>query len=154
MIWWRSRTVRERRMLAVMGATILLVLAWFALVRPMMDARAAAEARLLAATTELAQIRADAAALRQAAAPGAARVPLPLAGFVGTSAAEQGFANLAVSGDRQDAALMASPQVRPAPFLAWIGQLESRGIVVRSLTMRANADQTIAVQGELRAGAE
>jgi hypothetical protein len=42
--------------------------------------------------------------------------------------------------------------VRPAPFFGWIGQLETRGLIVDSLSARPNPDQTIAVQAVLRAG--
>jgi hypothetical protein len=41
---------------------------------------------------------------------------------------------------------------RPQAFFGWIGQLEARGLVVESMSARANADQTIAVEAVLRAG--
>jgi hypothetical protein len=45
------------------------------------------------------------------------------------------------------------PQVRSAPFFGWIGQLETRGLIVETLSARPNPDQTIAVQAVLRGGA-
>ncbi len=153
MSWWAARSERERRMLAVMATLIALVLIWFAAIRPLMNARATAEARLQAASTALGQARADAATFNRGA-ESQAQAPRPLAPFVTTSATEQGFTNMIVTGDRDDAAAITSAQVRPAPFFGWIGQLEARGVTVRSLTATANADQTISVQAMLGAGEE
>jgi len=152
--WWAARSVRERRLLLVMALLLALVLIWLALIRPLMDARANAEARLNAAVTALAQARADAAALRQAAAarPTGAAVPLPLDAFLMQAGGEQGFTNLAAVGDGPGRATLRIAQVRPTAFFGWIGQLEERGVVVESLSARANADQTIAVEAVLRAG--
>lgn len=153
MSWWRARSERERRLLLAAGALALLVLAWFALIRPLANARASAETRLRAAATELARARADAASLKQAAGVAVANpAPAPLAGFLIQSAGEQGFTNLAATGDRPERATVNIPQVRPAAFFGWIGQLETRGVTVVTLNARANADQTIAVRAELEAG--
>ena len=43
MTWWAARSVREKRLLAVAGSLLALVLAWFLLVRPLMDARSTAD---------------------------------------------------------------------------------------------------------------
>ncbi len=151
--WWAARSARERLLLLVMAALLALVLTWFVVIRPLMDARAAAEARLNAAVTELAQARADAEALKQqaATAPGNP-VPLPVDGFLMQSAAEQGFTNMQVSATGAGSATVSIGQVRPAAFFGWIGQLEARGLMVESLSARANPDQTIAVQAVLRSG--
>jgi type II secretory pathway component PulM len=84
--------VRERRLLLVMTALLALVLIWFALVRPLLDARDAAEQRLNAAVTELARARAEAAVLKQqAASASASALPGPLDAFLVQSGGEQGF---------------------------------------------------------------
>ena len=153
MSWWSARSLRERRLLAIAGSLLALVLAWFLFVRPLMDARATADARLQAASTALAQARADAAAFNRGAAA-QVDAPGPLAPFITQSATEQGFTNLAVTGNRPDQVAISSPQVRPANFLAWLGQLEARGIAVRSLTATAGANQTISIQATLVAGGE
>ena len=153
MNWWSARSVRERRLLAIAGSLLALVLAWFLFVRPLMDARATADARLQAASTALAQARADAAAFNRGAASPQAEATGPLAPFLTQSATEQGFTNMAVTGNRPDQAAISSAQVRPANFFAWLGQLETRGIAVRSLTATAGANQTISIQATLeRAG--
>lgn len=153
MNWWSARSVREKRLLAVAGSLLALVLAWFLIVRPLMDARATAEARLQAASTALAQARADAAAFNRGAAS-QAEAPSPLAPFITQSATEQGFTNMTVIGNQPDQVAISSPQVRPAALFGWLGQLEARGIAVRSLTATAGANQTISIQATLIAGGE
>lgn len=151
MSWWTQRSVRERRLLTVMAGLIAVLLIWLAAIRPLVNARATAQARLTAATNALAQARADAAVSSRSAASPMAVAPRPLAPFVTQSAVEQGFTNMNVTGDRDDVAAITSAQVRPAAFFGWLGQLEARGVIVRSLDASASADQTISVRASLSA---
>lgn len=151
--WWGARTLREKRLLLAMAALLTLVLLWFAVIRPLMDARAAAEQRLNAAVTELARARAEAAAIsRSPAGPNNNPVPLPVDGFLMQSGAEQGFTNLSVVADGASRATISMANARPQAYFGWIAQLEARGLMVESMSARANADQTIAVEAVLRAG--
>jgi general secretion pathway protein M len=152
--WWAARSVREKRLLLVMSLLVALVLVWFAAIRPLLDARAAAEQRLNAAVTELARARAEVAARsRQAGGDSGSPVAGPLDAFLMQSAGEQGFTNLQAVASGPGRVAITLPQVRSAPFFGWIGQLETRGLVVESLSARPNPDQTIAVQAVLRGGA-
>jgi general secretion pathway protein M len=151
--WWATRTVREKRLLLVMSLLLLLVLLWFAFIRPLLDARAAAEQRLNAAVTELARARAEVAARsQQAASTGGSAVAGPLDAFLMQSAGEQGFTNLQAVANAPGRVSINLPQVRPAAFFAWVGQLEARGLVVEQMTARAGPNQTISVQAVLRGG--
>lgn len=151
--WWAQRSLREKRLLLAMAALLAFVLIWFVVIRPLMDARAAADARLTAAVTDLGRARAEAASLKQStSAVNNNPVPLPVDGFLSQSAGEQGFTNLQVVADGASRATISSAQVRPAAFFGWIGQLEARGLIIESLSARANQDQTIAVDAVLRAG--
>jgi general secretion pathway protein M len=151
--WWSGRSLRERWLILAMLALLALVLVWFLLLRPLGDARAAAEERLAAATADLGRARALAFTARQAApgTPSQARVPLPLDSFLTRTAGEQGFTNIQVTALGNDRARIALANARAQPFLAWIGQLEARGVTVETLNARANGDQTIAVDATLRA---
>ena len=151
--WWAARSLREKRLLMAMAALLALVIIWFALIRPLSDARAAAEQRLNANVTELARARAEAAMARQLnAATSNQPVPLPVDGFLMQSGGEQGFAGLQVTGQGASRATINLGNVRPQAFFGWIAQLETRGLVVESMSARANSDQTVAVQAALRAG--
>lgn len=151
--WWEARSVRERRMLVFAAVLLAGVLIWLAVIRPLIDARTRAEARLDAAIAELAKARADASALKQQAAASAANpVPSPLDAFLAQSATEQGLTTITVAASAPNRASISSAQVRPPAFFGWIAQLESRGLAIESLSARANSDQTIAVDAVLRAG--
>lgn len=149
--WWAVRTPREKRLLLALAAVALLVLVWLLVIRPITDARAAAEARLNAAVTELARARAEAATAQPRSGAAGAPVPLPLDGFLMTAGAEAGLTNLQVIGDGPARATLTLANVRPQAFFGWIGQLEARGLSVESLSARPNSDQTIAVEAVLRA---
>jgi general secretion pathway protein M len=152
--WWATRTVREKRLLLIMSLLLLLVLLWFAVIRPLLDARAAAEQRLNAAVTDLARARAEVAARSgQAAGGSGSPVSGPLDAFLMQSGGEQGFTNLQAVASGPGRVSITLPQVRSGPFFGWIGQLETRGLVIESLSARPNPDQTIAVQAVLRGGA-
>lgn len=150
--WWAARSRRERRMLLALAAVLAFALVWLLVIRPIADARAAAEARLNAAVSELARARADALMLaRSGAGPGGTPVPLPVDGFLMTAGAEAGFTGLQVVADGPARATLSLANVRPQAFFGWLGQMEARGLTVESLSARPNADQTIAVQAVLRA---
>src|SRR5687768_1167035 len=91
--WWDTRSAREKRLLLVLAALLVLVLAWLLVIRPLGDARANAEQRLDAAVAELGKARADAVALRQLGArpAGVQPVPRPLDGFLMQAGGEAGF---------------------------------------------------------------
>lgn len=150
--WWETRSQREKRMLLALAAVLAFVLVWLLVIRPILDARAAAEAQLNAAVTDLARARSDALRLSQSrTGPGGAPVPLPLDGFLMTAAAEAGLTNAVVVGDGATRATLTLPSVRAQAFFAWIGQMEMRGLVVESMSTRPNRDQTITVEAVLRA---
>ena len=150
--WWAARTIRERRLVLFMLALLLLVLLWLLMVRPLIDARAAAEQRLNAAVTELARARSQAALRQPAAGPVREPVPLPLDGFLTQQAGEQGLTNLQVTAEGASRARIAIGAARPQAIFSWIGQLEARGVIVESLSARANSDQTITIDAMLRTG--
>ena len=150
--WWGQRSLREKQLLLVAGALVVLVAVWFLAIQPLMDARSHARVRMDTAITELAKARANAATAQ--VETGAPQVPLPLQAFVTQGAAEQGFTNMNVTASSPNQAAISSPQVRPQVFFGWIAQMEARGVVVESLSARANSDQTIAVDATLRAGGQ
>lgn len=151
--WWRARSLREKRLMLVAAALLLLVMIWLLVIRPLADAQANADARLDAAVTDLARVRAEAASLKQQAGTTTGTpVPQPIGPFLTQSAAEQGFTNALVVPSAATRASVSIPQARPPALFGWIAQLEGRGLVVETLTARSNADQSIAVEVTFRAG--
>ena len=146
--WFAGRTPREQRLLLAMLAVAGLVLVWFAVVRPLGDARASARERHGAAVVALAEARGQADQIRQLERrkPPVAQEPLPV--ILGTAASEAGFqlSRLEPQGGGESV-LVAIESARPEALFAWVAQMEgARGLIVDRLNATANADRTLAVQ--------
>lgn len=146
--WWEERTPRERRLLFVMAALLVLVAGWLLVARPLADALDGAKRRHAAAVTALAEAeaRADAAGRRAGV-----RASLPVDSLLSRTAAEAGFAGARIAGRGPARASIAIDAVRPPAFFAWVRAMESEGLAVESLRARANPDRTLAVEAAFRA---
>lgn len=147
--WWRERSLREQRMLLVMGALLAVTILWFGIYRPIQDALSSARARHQESVVRLAEIRAQRDALRTGGGPAATG---PLADLVNRSAAEAGFANATVAAQGDRRVSVSIPSARPGPVMSWIAGLEAQGVVVERLNARANADPTLTVDLVLARG--
>ena len=143
--WWETRSLRERRLLAIMFALLAIVLAWLAVVRPLADALEAARLRHAAAVVALAGAR----AARPAAAPAAAG---PADSIVAETAAAAGFAGARIARLGPARAGVAVDSARPQALFGWIAEMERRGLVVERLRAQANADRTLSAELALSAG--
>lgn len=151
--WFAGRTVRERRLIALMGLVAVFVCGWLLVIRPLLDAEAAARARHLAAVERLGAVRnrmdALAATSGQRIAAGRAAGAVDL--YVAQSAAEAGFTldrNDPAGVDRTSVAIATA---RPTALFGWLSGLEGSGITVDQLSVRpAEIAGTIAVTATLR----
>ena len=145
--WWRQRSLREQRLLLA-GATVMtLVLAWLLVMRPLEDALSDAKARHGDAVVALAEVRAQAEAIREAAKSPSPPAINSLDSMIGNAAAEAGFPVTRI--DRQGAreVTLVLESVRPQAFFAWVHQMESvRGLAITRFSATPNTDQTLAVQ--------
>ena len=149
--WWRTRTLREQRLLLVMAGLALVVFAWLLVIRPLGDALSEARERYGAAVVALAEAKARAELIadleqRDPVNPGA-----PVDVIVANAAAEAGFpiSRIEREGDAQATVVMDA--VRPRAFFGWLSGLEARGLIVERLTATTNSDQTLAIQTTFRA---
>lgn len=150
-LWWRTRSLREQRLLLAMISLAIIVFAWLLVVRPMGDALSNARERHGEAVQALADARSNAALIAnlQGAAPVALGGSLDM--VVSNSAAEAGFPVNRVERQGADQATIVMDNVRPQAFFGWIGQMETgRGLIVDRLSATANSDQTIAVEVTFR----
>jgi general secretion pathway protein M len=143
--WWEARSVRERRLLALMFALLGLVLAWLVVVRPLADALDAVKQRHAAAVVALAEAKARPAATGPAAAG-------PADAIVARTAADAGFAGARIARLGPARATVAVDAARPQALFGWVAQMERRGLVVERLRAQANADRTLSAEIALRAG--
>ena len=148
--WWSARNEREQRLLLVMFALLAALLIWLLVVRPLAGALDSAKARHAAAVDAVGIARARAAAAAPAA-DGARVPPGPLDAFVRRAATEAGFAEARVTAPGPGRAAVAIAAARPPAFFAWVRQLEAQGLVVDTLSARANPDRTLAVEVGFRA---
>lgn len=149
--WWLSRTPRERTLLSAMSVLLALVLAWLLLVRPLNAGLADARARHELAVLRLAEVRAQAAAIRRIETRRPPPMAEPLDGLISRSATEAGFQPSGIAVEAPGRAAFSIQAVRPQAFFGWLGRIEAQGLVVDSLSAMPNPDQTLAVRVTLRA---
>jgi general secretion pathway protein M len=147
---WAERSPREQQLLLVMFALFAVVALVFGIIRPLASATTAARDRLDRATIESGQIAAAIETL-QDAKKGA---PPPLTGTlvlaVSQSATTAGFTLATLDPQGEDRVGIALPSAKSPAMFAWLRQLGQQGVFVERMTMRTNADATIAVEGTLR----
>jgi len=147
--WWRARTVREKRLLAVMLVLLAAVLFWLAVVRPMLDWREQAAADRADAETELAWVQTS---LRLAAPGAGARPVIDSEGFESLVLRTAEGAGLHISTGMDPAGRLAFriPDASSAALFGWMFALErDYGITVVSLGVIENTDATLQVEGAL-----
>lgn len=146
-IWWRGRSLREKRLLLAMAALFALVLVWLLVIRPVSDSLSAARERHAAAVLRLAEARGQAAALRTLASAPSVALPGPLTTVLNAAATEAGFPVASVEPQGANRASMVLNAVRPQAFFSWVRQMEERGgLLVERLSATTNNDQTLSVQ--------
>lgn len=133
-------------MLLVMAAMILLTVLWFAIFLPISDGLSSSRTRLNDAVIRLGDAQAERDAIADLAKSRPQPIPGALADYLRQSAGDAGFAlsNVAPQGD--DRVQIAIPTARPGALFAWIADLESAGVVVSTIDVTNNGDQTVAAQ--------
>jgi general secretion pathway protein M len=144
--WFNGRTLRERRMLLVMMAMIVLTVIWFGIFLPVSDGLSSSRTRLNDAVVRLSDTEAavDALAALQRNRP--APLDGPLDAYLRQSAGNTGFALSDVSNQDNGRVHIAIPTARAAALFGWIADLEAAGVVVVSINVTNNGDQTVAAQ--------
>ncbi len=149
--WWAGRTVRERRMLMVMGVLILVTALWLGVVRPLQDWRAAAADRAEAAATTLAEVRRTVGVL-QPATTDAARPAEGLDPLLRRTADTAGISIVTTMSPSGQLGFQLSG-VRSGPLFEWLWALETdHRLAICSLGIAENADATLNVEGSVSAG--
>ena len=145
---WRGRSVREQRMLAVLGLLLALFAAWYGVVAPALSWRADAADRLALARTRSAAVH-DGLARLKGQTTGAV---LPLAdveALVGQSAQQAGV--IVTTQVEGDALGFSVESATSAGLFGWLQALEGQhGVTATALNIAENADATLQAQGELR----
>ena len=150
-LWWRTRTLREQRLLLAMSGLAAVVLLWLLVIRPVNDALSEARERHGAAVLALAEARAQATAIGTLQERRPASLGAPLDAILNQSATEAGFPVARVEREGINQATLVIESVRPQAFFAWVNRMEDRGLIVERLSARTNSDQTLGVEITFRA---
>lgn len=144
--WWEGRTLREQRMLAVMGLILLAVMAWLAVVRPAWAWRdAAADER---ARAENGLVLARQAATRLAVTTGQGSTDIqPVVQAAGDAAGVTPVMGMAPDGGLG----FTLADVQTAAAFGWLAALHDKGVEATGLSVVENADATLTVEGSLAA---
>ena len=144
--WFRSRSLREQRLLLVMVALLALTIVWAGIILPVTDALSNARTRHDAAVVLLGETEARVHDVKAFEQDRPAALGAPLDSVIRDRANSAGFAlaNVAPAGDNGVQIGIAS--ARPGALMAWVAGLEDDGILVDSLTLTDNGDKTVAAQ--------
>lgn len=147
---WAERSPRERQLLVVMIGLLTIMVLVLGIIRPLASGTVTARDRLDRVTIESGQIATAVEALRDAkkGAPPALTGTLVLA--VSQSAGTAGFTLSTLDPQGDDRVGFTIPAAKSPAMFTWLRAMAQQGIFVERMTMRTNADATLAVDGTLR----
>lgn len=144
--WWDGLSLRERRMLAIMGALVLGVVGWLGVVRPLDNWQADQARARVAAERRLTQV--ETAVIQRGARPAEA---VDLQALVASTASAAGVQP--TSGMSEGGRLgFRLDRVTTAQAFGWLAVLEQGGARIEELGVVENADGTLGVTGALASG--
>lgn len=135
--WMVSRSRREQALIAFLGGVLVIALLWLAVLRPLLDARAAAIARIAAYE----QVMVDVRAAGGAVAPTTAGLSGPLQSAIPTQAATFGIIPT-ISGDDASAEVSVAG-ARYDAVIPWLAALEGSGVTLSNVNIRRGASDGV-----------
>ncbi|MFC3581012.1 type II secretion system protein M [Sphingomonas hylomeconis] len=149
--WFDGRSLREKRLLLIMAGLAALTLLWVAIILPVTDGLSSAKERHADAVVRMGETQARLKVLQDLQRDRPAALGGPLDAIIRTRANDAGFPLSLVNPVGGDRVQIAIGSARPGALLGWIGDLERSGILVDSLNITNNGDQTVAAQMTLKA---
>lgn len=145
--WWWGRTGRERQMLTVMGALLLIVGVWLLVVRPAWAWKSEAAGRRDQARMALIQVERGVARLAPGARATGGAVPVDLEPVIVASATAAGV-TISTGMDEGGGLGFRAENVSSAGLFGWLAGLKaSHGLGVTRLAVVENADATLSAEG-------
>lgn len=148
--WWAARSLREKRLLLVMAALLVVAVSWLGILRPLSDALTDAHRRQIDAVILLGDTEARVAEVRRLRAGAPAPLAAPLDATIRDRANQAGFALGEVTALAPDRVRIAIAQARPGALLGWVAALEDAGMLVETLEATDNGDRTVSARITLR----
>lgn len=150
--WFRGLSLREKRLILVMLALLVVTIVWAGIIRPVRDGLASTRERHASAVIRLGAVQRQVAAVKAIQRGQPRALEGPLADAVRARADEAGFAlaSLDPDGDRVRITIATA---KPGALLGWIAILESDGLLVDASSITGNGDGTVAATLTLKARA-
>jgi len=140
--WWQALSQRERRLVTLLAVLGLPILVWLTVLRPLAEARVAADNRLAAAQRGLLGIQAAAPALRAAEAR-ANGTGIGALDRVRQAVAQAGLTADALEQDSNGLVTLRIAAARGPVLLRLVAGLEADGLLVQSLSVSRNEDSSV-----------
>jgi general secretion pathway protein M len=153
-LWWSARTDREQKMLAFMVVVVSLFFLWFAVWQPLANGLRSAQSRYDRAVVDLATVKDKANTLKALRARPVQPLGVPVTSFVSQAASEAGFTLSRAEQAGTDGVAIAIVSAKSPALMAWLSNLEARGIFVSEISIRPNSDRTIAAEAVLKMRSE
>ena len=148
-LWFEGRSTREKRLLLVMAALMVVTLLWGGILRPLGDGLSSARERHADAVIRLGEAQAIADELRQRRRRPA--LSGTLADTIRLSAEQAGFTLSGLTEDGPGRVRAQIASARAAALTPWLARLERGGVLVDQATLTDNGDRTLGVALVLRA---
>jgi general secretion pathway protein M len=147
--WYVTRSEREQRLILLMLAIALPLLAWLLVVRPLETSYDRALDAHLAAVDRNGRVRALAATPRDAGVRSGGVAEGDLGLIVAEAATQAGFALDSSAAAGPDAVTVTIASARAPAAVQWLRDFELRGIRVEDLRMNPAADGTVSLNARL-----
>lgn len=149
--WFNARSVRERRLLLVMAALLVLTIVWAGVIRPLGDGLSGARERYADAVLRLGTVEDQVDAIRRANADRPRPLTGTLADVVRQEAEGAGFTLASLDEQGPGRVSVGIQSAKAGALAGWLARLERRGVLVDSATMTNNGDRTVGVSLTLKA---
>ncbi|MDE0880444.1 MAG: type II secretion system protein GspM [Sphingomonas bacterium] len=147
--WYVDRSLREKRLLLLMAALLIVTIVWAGIVIPIRDGLDTSRGRYEDAVVRLATTRGDVDVIKAAGR----RTPMTasLADTVRAAADQAGF-EIATLDDQDGGRVRVTIQsARAAAMSGWLAGLETRGVLVDSATLRDTGNRSVGADLVLKA---
>jgi len=141
--WFQALSQREKIMMGILGFLVTLVVGYYAVVSPFINAYISAQKSYADATDSQVRIEAKVAALTAPADKSVKPVTRALDVFISQNAGEAGFAVGRLDPQTNGTVRLSIDSAKPTALFGWLAMLERRGISVEELAVNPGPNETV-----------
>lgn len=149
--WFNGRSLRERRLILVMLALLVVAILWGLLILPVRNGLSSTRERYTDAVVRVGEAEAGLRAVKSIQRRQRGSVPLPLADTVRARADGAGFTLASLDPEANDRVRLSIATAKAGALMAWLAALEDQGVLVDGLTITPNGGGTVTAQMTLKA---